>query len=152
VRERGFGLRLGSVAIAGPRYAQRWCGSQINPTTINNSCADGTSGTFHSDESNDRLVVQTTDGSNLAPGKTVKVSATVWAYSGFTSDHLDLYYAANAGSPSWVLIGTITPTAAGAQDALGQLHSAQRQLASSPRAIPLPGKRIFLHHGLLQRS
>jgi hypothetical protein len=60
-------------------------------------------------------VVQTTDGSNMAPGKTVKVSATVWAYSGFTSDHLDLYYAANASSPSWVLIGTITPTAAGAQ-------------------------------------
>src|SRR6202023_88985 len=85
------------------------------PNTINNSCADGTSGTFHSDESNDRLVVQTTDGSTLAPGKTVKVSATVWAYSGFTSDHLDLYYAADASSPSWVLIGTITPTAAGAQ-------------------------------------
>jgi hypothetical protein len=60
-------------------------------------------------------VVQTTDGSNMAPGKTIKVSATVWAYSGFTSDHLDLYYAANASSPSWVLIGTITPTAAGAQ-------------------------------------
>jgi hypothetical protein len=85
------------------------------PNTINNSCADGTSGTFHSDESNDRLVVQTTDGTPLAPGKTVKVSATVWAYSSYTSDHLDLYYAANAASPSWVLIKTITPTAAGAQ-------------------------------------
>ena len=85
------------------------------PNTINNSCADGTSGTFHSDESNDRLVISTTDGSALAAGKTVKVSATVWAYSGFTSDHLDLYYTANANSPSWTLIGTITPTAAGAQ-------------------------------------
>jgi uncharacterized membrane protein len=85
------------------------------PNTINNSCADGTSGTFHSDESNDRILVATTDGSAFAAGKTVKVSATVWAYSGFTSDHLDLYYTANANSPSWVLIGTITPTAAGAQ-------------------------------------
>jgi hypothetical protein len=85
------------------------------PNTINSACADGTSGTFHSDESNDRLVVSTTDGSTLAAGKTVKVSATVWAYSSFTSDHLDLYYAANANSPSWTLIGTITPTAAGAQ-------------------------------------
>jgi len=85
------------------------------PNTINNSCADGTSGTFHSDESNDRLVISTTDGSALAGGKTVKVSATVWAYSGFTSDHLDLYYTANANSPSWTLIGTVTPTAAGAQ-------------------------------------
>ena len=106
--DSGPSLLLGRDTLSG--------GSEPNqPNTINNSCADGTSGTFHSDESNDRLVLQTTDGSNLAPGKTVKVSATVWAYSGFTSDHLDLYYAANASSPSWVLIGTITPTAAGAQ-------------------------------------
>jgi hypothetical protein len=106
--DSGPSLLLGRDTLSG--------GAEPNqPNTINNSCADGTSGTFHSDESNDRLVIQTTDGSNLAPGKTVKVSATVWAYSGFTSDHLDLYYAANASSPSWVLIGTITPTAAGAQ-------------------------------------
>jgi hypothetical protein len=106
--DSGPSLLLGRDTLSG--------GSEPNqPNTINNSCADGTSGTFHSDESNDRLVIQTTDGSNMAPGKTVKVSATVWAYSGFTSDHLDLYYAANASSPSWVLIGTITPTAAGAQ-------------------------------------
>ena len=51
----------------------------------------------------------------MAPGKTVTVSATFWAYSSFTSDALDLYYAANANSPSWVLIGTIVPPAAGAQ-------------------------------------
>jgi len=106
--DSGPSLLLGRDTLSG--------GAEPNqPNTINNSCADGTSGTFHSDESNDRLVVQTTDGSTLAPGKTVKVSATVWAYSGFTSDHLDLYYAAIASSPSWVLIGTITPTAAGAQ-------------------------------------
>ncbi len=85
------------------------------PNTIASSCADGTSGTFHSDESNDRLKVATNDGSNLAPGKTVTVTATVWAYSSPSSDHLDLYYAANANSPSWTLIKSITPTAAGAQ-------------------------------------
>jgi hypothetical protein len=106
--DSGPSLLLGRDTLSG--------GSEPNqPNTINNSCADGTSGTFHSDESNDRLVVATTDGSAFAAGKTVKVSATVWAYSGFTSDHLDLYYAANASSPSWVLIATITPTAAGAQ-------------------------------------
>ncbi len=85
------------------------------PNTINNSCADGTSGTFHSDESNDRLKVATTDGSNFAPGKTVAVTATVWAWTTPSSDHLDLYYTADATSPSWTLIGTLTPTAAGAQ-------------------------------------
>ncbi len=85
------------------------------PNTINDSCADGTSGTYHVDESNDRLKVSTTDGSALAPGKTVRIDATVWAYSSYTSDKLDLYYAANAASPTWTFIATLTPTAAGAQ-------------------------------------
>src|SRR5215475_12388716 len=51
----------------------------------------------------------------MTRGSSVTVTATVWAYSSYTSDHLDLYYAANASSPSWVLIGTISPTKAGAQ-------------------------------------
>jgi trimeric autotransporter adhesin len=81
------------------------------PNTINNSCADGTSGTFHSDESNDRIKVSTLDGTNLASGKTVRIDATVWVWSGGpTSDHLDLYYAADATSPSWQYVTTITPT------------------------------------------
>ncbi len=106
--DSGPSLLLGRATLAG--------GSEPNqPNTINSSCADGTSGTFHSDESNDRLLVATTDGTNFAPGKAIKVSATVWAYSGFTSDALDLYYAANASSPTWVLIGTVVPTVAGAQ-------------------------------------
>jgi kumamolisin len=84
------------------------------PNTINNSCADGTSGTFHSDESNDRIVVTSSSG-NLTHGTTATVSATVWAWSGYTSDSLDLYYAANANSPSWVFLKTIKPTKAGAQ-------------------------------------
>jgi hypothetical protein len=106
--DSGPSLLLGRDTLSG--------GTEPNqPNTINSACADGTSGTFHSDESNDRLVVATTDGSALAAGKTVKVSATVWAYSSFTSDHLDLYSAPNANSPTWTLIATIAPTAAGAQ-------------------------------------
>jgi len=84
------------------------------PNTINNSCSDGTAGTFHSDESNDRIVVTSSSG-NLTHGQTATVSATVWAWSGYTSDHLDLYYTANVTSPSWVFIGTLNPTKAGAQ-------------------------------------
>jgi Big-like domain-containing protein len=85
------------------------------PNTISSSCADGASGTFHSDESVDALKVTTTDGSSLAAGKTVTVTAAVWAYSTFSSDHLDLYFAPNATSPAWTLIGTVSPSAAGAQ-------------------------------------
>jgi hypothetical protein len=85
------------------------------PNTIADSCADGTSGAFHSDESNDRLKVSTTDGAPFAPGKTVRVDATVWAWTTPSSDRLDLYYAANANSPTWTFLATLTPTAGGAQ-------------------------------------
>ncbi len=85
------------------------------PNTINDSCADGTSGTFHADESNDRLIVSTTDGSSFAPGKTVRIDATVWAWTTSSADRLDLYYAANANSPTWTFIATLTPTVAGSQ-------------------------------------
>jgi hypothetical protein len=41
------------------------------------------------------------------------VTANVWAYG--TADALDLYSAANANSPSWLFLSTITPSASGAQ-------------------------------------
>jgi len=85
------------------------------PNTINGSCADGTSGIFHSDESNDRITVSTTDGGPFAAGKTVRIDATVWAWTTPSSDHLDLFFAADATSPVWTLVGTLTPTVAGAQ-------------------------------------
>jgi hypothetical protein len=86
------------------------------PNTIADSCGDGTSGVFHVDESNDRIKVSTLDGGDFASGKTVRIDATVWAWSGGPGqDRLDLYYAANARSPSWILIGTLTPPAGGTQ-------------------------------------
>jgi hypothetical protein len=90
-------------------------GSEPNqPNTINDSCGDGTSGTFHSDESNDRLRVETVDGTAFAAGKTVRVTATVWAWPTTPSaDKLDLYFAANAASPTWTFIGTLTPSVGG---------------------------------------
>jgi trimeric autotransporter adhesin len=107
--DSGASLLLGRDTMSG--------GAEPNqPNTINDSCADGTSGTFHSDESNDRLKVSTTDGSAFAPGKTVRIDATSWVWTGGpTSDHLDLYYAANANSPAWTFITTINPTVGGAQ-------------------------------------
>jgi hypothetical protein len=109
---------VGSACDSGPSLllGRDGKGPEPNqPNTINSSCADGTSGTFHSDESNDRLKVSTLDGADFAAGKTVKVDATVWAWTTPSADHLDLYYAANAASPAWTFIGTLTPTAAGAQ-------------------------------------
>ncbi len=88
-------------------------GAETNqPNTINDSCADGTSGTYLTDESSERLKVVSVDGTNFAPGKQVRIEATVHVWPGGpTSDHLDLYRAANANSPSWTAVATnITPT------------------------------------------
>ena len=59
--------------------------------------------------------VSTLDGTNFAPRKTVRVDATVWAWTTPSADKLELYYAANAGSPSWTLIAILTPTLVGPQ-------------------------------------
>ena len=83
------------------------------PNTINNSCADGNSGTFHSDESNDRLVIASTDGGPLTAGKTAKVTATMWAYS--SANVIDFYSAADATTPSWTFLSSISASAAGSQ-------------------------------------
>jgi PKD repeat protein len=80
------------------------------PNTIGGSCADGTAGIYHSDESNDRIRVSTLDGTPMAPGKTVRIQATVWAYQAHTFDRLDLYYAANGSAPQWTFITTLAPT------------------------------------------
>jgi N-acetylneuraminic acid mutarotase len=109
---------VGSSCDSGPSLllGRNTKGPEPNqPNTINASCADGNSGTFHVDESNDRIKVSTLDGTSFAPGKTVRIDATVWAWTAPSTDHLDLYYAANAQSPAWTFVGTLTPTAAGAR-------------------------------------
>jgi len=82
--------------------------------TILNSCADGPSGIYHRDESNDHLTITTVDGQPFAPGKSVRVTATVWAAVA-KYDWLDLWYAPNANSPVWTLIGTLSAPGTGAQ-------------------------------------
>jgi len=84
------------------------------PNTINTSCADGTSGTYHSDESVDRISVATVSGQALAGGQSATVSVTVWCYG--TMDSLDLYYTSSipgTGAPTWTLIGTQACTVSG---------------------------------------
>ncbi|MGE5787249.1 MAG: PKD domain-containing protein, partial [Myxococcales bacterium] len=87
---------------------------QHTPNTLLASCADGISGYYHSDESLDRLRIYTVDGTNLAPGKAVRIEALVWAWSGSGANNLDLYYASDASSPSWAFLTTLTPASTGA--------------------------------------
>ncbi|MFP2905911.1 Ig-like domain-containing protein [Pyxidicoccus sp. 3LFB2] len=85
------------------------------PNTLGGTCADGTSGSFHVDESLDRLRVRSLDGNPITAGRTVIVEATVWAFSSYQNDFLDIYAAADASSPNWVFVATVSPTMAGAQ-------------------------------------
>ena len=87
------------------------------PNTIADSCADGTQGVFHVRDSMDHLKVMTLDGTQMSPGKTVRVEATVWAYKGPQLNGLatlDLYRADNANSPQWVHFASIPATVGGA--------------------------------------
>jgi hypothetical protein len=81
------------------------------PNTINDSCADGNSGTSN-DGSVEKLVVKTLDRSTITPGKQVRLEVSVRCGIG---DRVDLYYATNAVSPSWspLLVNqACTPTGA----------------------------------------
>jgi subtilisin family serine protease len=87
------------------------------PNTILNSCMDGASGTFHVDESNDRIRVSTLDGEPFGTGKIVRIDVSAWIWqSSPAADHLDLYYTANAASPSWTHLATLTPSVGGLQN------------------------------------
>jgi hypothetical protein len=104
--DTGATLILGRDNISG--------GPELNtPNTLGATCADGTAGTFHSDESLDRLRIFTLDGTSLASGKQVQVDASVWAFN--TSDFLDLYFAPDATNPIWTLIGTFPSTASSSE-------------------------------------
>ena len=87
------------------------------PNTLADACADGTAGAYHVRESVDRLRVRTLDGTQMSPGKTVRVEATVWAYRGPSLGDLavlDLYRADDANAPVWTLFATVPATTAGA--------------------------------------
>jgi hypothetical protein len=84
------------------------------PNTLNSTCPDGTAGTFGADESLNRLKVSTLDSSYLAPGKQVRVDATVVAFAA-TVDVLDVFVASSADAPLWAYLGSAPSTASGLQ-------------------------------------
>ena len=143
--DSGASLLLGRDHMSG--------GAEPNqPNTIKSSCADGTSGAFHSDESNDRLVITSTSGGALTHGTTAKVTATVWAYG-----HL------HVGRPRPLLHGQRQqPVVDFDQDdrshegrsaeLVRDVHASNRKPAGRAGAIPLSGERIGVHHRAVQRS
>lgn len=93
-------------------------GGEVRPWSNLWGCIDGETGTYHVDESLDRLSIRTVDGSVLAPEKLVRVEATVWATDPLV-DALDLFVNADPTGPdgyfSWVPVVTLVPSAPGGQ-------------------------------------
>lgn len=85
--------------------------TEVNaPNTLGGSCADGTAGVYHQQESVDAIQVRTIDGTAIAAGKQVYVDVSYWAVQANQGDQIDVYYAEDATHPAWVLLDTITPT------------------------------------------
>jgi len=92
------GLIDGRSALVGP---------EANASnTIHGSCADGTLGAYHVDESLDRLRVSAAGPGMLAAGGKARIDATVWTFGG-DGDFLDLFFAPDANAPVWTPITTI---------------------------------------------
>ncbi|HEX2269312.1 MAG TPA: M12 family metallo-peptidase, partial [Pyrinomonadaceae bacterium] len=108
------------------------------PNTLHNSCADNTRGSYHVDQSIDKIVVSTLDGSNFAPGKTVKVEVTVWTLSPST-DFLDLFYAPDATNPNWTYLLSLVPSGVGPRVLTAAFPLAQGRNVQAIRANFLSG-------------
>ena len=77
------------------------------------SCVDGNSGSYHKDESIDRIVVRTSDGSDFHGGVEVVIDATVYAWNTGKADHAHFFYTTDPTNPNWILIGSKQPTTGG---------------------------------------
>ncbi len=78
------------------------------PNTID-GCRDGDAGTYHVDESIERVIVTSANGGLLTEATEALIEASVWVYSKEV-DFADFYYAADATSPNWHFIKTVQPT------------------------------------------
>ncbi|MCY1078976.1 Ig-like domain-containing protein [Archangium lansingense] len=91
---------------------------QHQPNTLGGSCPDGQEGLFglyQFDPSLERLKVSRADGTLLAAGKLVTLEASFYASLEPYNEVLDLFYAADANSPSWTYLTTLYPYSGGYQ-------------------------------------
>jgi subtilisin-like proprotein convertase family protein/N-acetylneuraminic acid mutarotase len=115
------------------------------PNTLSGTCLDGEMGTYHADESVDRLRLSAVDGLLFHPNGDVRLDVTVWAGDQFYNDILTLYYAPNAASPAWSPLATLTPSGPGLHtfshtftlQAGGARHAVRAQFGPFAGTVPL---------------
>ncbi len=92
-------------------------------------CNDGNDGSYHSDESIDRITVTAGDldldtsasgnpvpsGDFIAEGGRAYVTVKLWCWGSGASDNADLYLSSDTSSPDWQTLTTITCPSGGSQ-------------------------------------
>ncbi len=86
------------------------------PNIRGNDCIDGGSGTYHQDESLDKIFIRSVDNNDMTEGSLVEVIATVWAWNNGDTDSADFYYASDALNPKWFYIDTVPAGGGGARE------------------------------------
>lgn len=86
--------------------------SNVEPNTSNtiDGCADGTDGSYHGDESVDKITVSSVNGGKLTAGGLANIETKVWAWSDGSKDFADFYHAADASASSitWTYLGSVS--------------------------------------------
>jgi len=81
-----------------------------NPSNTLDGCADGSYGSYHGDESTDKITISSVNGGPLTAGELARVEAKVWAWSSGSSDTADFYHTADAtlgNNVVWTHIGSV---------------------------------------------
>ena len=86
-------------------------------TNTLDTCKDGMSGTYQSDESIEKITVRTVNGGQLVEGARVRIEAYIHAFQEGEEDTVDFYYTNTAAlsNPSWTYIGSKEPSRGGFQ-------------------------------------
>ncbi len=85
------------------------------PNTLD-GCTDGDIGTYHQEESIDRIRISTLDGSVMSVGSDVRIDVTIWAPNNWTNAYLDLYHTYDpTPTPTWDYVETLMPDRYGLQ-------------------------------------
>ena len=74
-----------------------------NTNTLD-SYTDGSYGSYHGDESIDKVTVSAFGGGRLQAGGVAEIEAKVWAWGEGNEDTAGFYYVTNANAPTWVFI------------------------------------------------
>ena len=118
-----YGSECSSGDLLEGRGLMKYGNEMNSPNTLNSiACKDGSSGSFHNDESVDRIIVRSgeEDGTgaevDMAEGGRATIVATVYPWRSGGSDYADFYYAADSSNPQWNFIGTKQPEGSGLQE------------------------------------